>query len=1177
MNWTREQREAIDRRNANILVAAAAGSGKTAVLVERIKKLIIEDGVSIDRMLIVTFTNAAAAEMKEKIRAALYKEIEADPENSEKLRQQLNLLPRANISTFHAFALDVIRRFFYTADIEPSFSICDDAQRTILKEDAMDLLLESSFAEGSEAFYDFLGWYSDERNLNQIRELLDSAYNVLQSLPYPWQWLDEKIEALKLSPGEFAASPLMEQLWAYVGQALAEALEREEQAVGVLEEAGLDRLADKLRQEELPAYQAMIQAAGGQDFDQTRAAICSLSSVRLSAKKEEKEDYEPVKPLVSALRKRASAAVSDLKKLCFGEELSDQVLELNQTAPKAETLRRLLLDFDQIFADAKAERRLVDFNDIEHFCLEILESPDAAVYYRNKFQYIFIDEYQDTNILQEEIISRIKREDNLFMVGDIKQSIYKFRLAEPEIFRRKYEAYGADMDKSVKIDLNRNFRSKGPILDEINLIFGDLMEGYDAQAMLYKGVEYDGPHLYTPALRVVDMASVDDADEELAALRSAEIEALQVCRLIRENLGRTFFDHKMGCERTLRLSDIVVLMRGVKNYADIFVNALKESGIESFVDDSDGYFDTIEIEVFMNLLSVIDNKMQDVPLISVLHSEIFGFSAEELGRVRAACREGSYAEAFMTCASKGFPSGAASASGAAALDDGSERAEAAASDGAAADPLAEKCAAALSDLRRWKETAASMPLGKFIWSLLLETGYYLQMGTQPNGSQRQANLRALVDKAEAYSQTRQGSLYSFVRYIDAVKTRKVPMGQVKLVGENDDLVRIMTIHKSKGLEFPMVIVSGLGRRLNYTKMGRGVTLHKDLGLGMTLADFEGHWYKQTLLQRLIGKQIHREEYQEEIRILYVALTRAKDLLYLTGCVRDGAKFMENRDTGLIGDSCYLDMIGQVSDFQMVDANLLSPAGARRGQRCGNPMDWDIYDGEPSPEKQREILRRLDFVYPYEKSRTLKSKYSVTELNREGTQTAEITLAVPKFRQGEKKLTAAERGTVYHGLMERIDFGRACREGLPYIQQAAAEMAEREIFTQEELAAVDLSRLADFFRSGLGMRCAEAFDGGRLHRERPFNLLQELEGETIVVQGVIDCFFEEEGRLVLLDYKTNWIDLSKPFEQEAERLRGSYGKQIEIYRQALTAAAGLPVGEAYLYLFDIGREIKMQED
>lgn len=1172
MNWTREQQEAIDRRNANILVAAAAGSGKTAVLVERIKKLIIEDGVPIDRMLIVTFTNAAAAEMKEKIRAALYKEIEADPENSEKLRQQLNLLPRANISTFHAFALDVIRRFFYTADIEPSFSICDDAQRTILKEDAMDLLLESAFAEGSEEFYDFLGWYSDERNMYQIRELLDSAYSVLQSLPYPWRWLDEKIEDLKLSPEAFADSYLMDQLWEYVNASLTEAADQEEKAADALASAGLQRLAEKLQTEELPHYTAMAEAAARRDFENTRQLVCSLPGVRLAAKKDEKEDYEQVKPLVKALRDRASAAAKELKTLCFSEDLEDQIRELNQTAPKAETLRALLLDFDRIFADAKAERRLVDFNDIEHFCLEILEDSEAAAYYRNKFEYIFIDEYQDTNILQEEIISRVKREDNLFMVGDIKQSIYKFRLAEPEIFRRKYEAYGADHNTSVKIDLNKNFRSKKTIIDEINLIFSDLMEGYDEQAMLYAGVEYAGPHLFTPALRVVDMAGVDAGDEELAALRSAEIEALEVCRLIHENVGRTFFDHKTGCERPLRLSDIVVLMRGVKNYADIFANALRESGIESFVDDSDGYFDTMEIEVFMNLLSVIDNKMQDVPLISVLHSEIFGFSAEELGRVRAAFREGSYAGAFLQYASlsKGHPSGGIKTPETAALDD------------AADSSLAEKCAKALADLRRWKEMAASQPLGKFIWSLLLETGYYLQMGTQPGGSQRQANLRALVDKAEAYSESRQGSLYSFVRYIDAVKQRKVPMGQVKLVGENDDLVRIMTIHKSKGLEFPMVIVSGLGRRLNYTRMGRGVTLHKDLGLGMTLADFEGHWYKQTLLQRLIGRQIHREEYQEEVRILYVALTRAKDFLFLTGCVRDGEKFRENRDTGLTGDSCYLDMIGEVSDFQMVDPNQLSPAGAERRGRYGNPMDWDIYDGEPDAAKEREILRRLNFVYPHEKARTLKSKYSVTELNWEGRQTddqadqpvREITLAVPKFRQGERALTAAERGTVYHGIMERIDFARAAEEGEAYLKEAAEAMVQAGIFTEKEIKAVRLSRIADFFSSELGLRCASAFADGRLQRERHFNLLQKKEGETVIVQGIIDCFFEEDGEVVLLDYKTNWIDREKSFEEEAERLRSAYQEQIVIYKEALTQAAGLPVKEAYLYLLGMGKSIKM---
>lgn len=1163
MNWTKEQLEAIQRRNCNILVAAAAGSGKTAVLVERIKKLILEDGVSIDRMLIVTFTNAAASEMKEKIRSALYQEIEADPAHSERLRKQLALLPRANISTFHAFALDVIHRFFYAADIEPSFSICDDAQRTILKEDSMDLLLESWFEEDSQPFYDFLGWYAGERNLNQLRDLLDSAYNVLQSLPYPWRWLDQKIEALHLSADDFVKDPLMGKLWDFIDSTLEQALTLEKQAINLLDEAGLMRLAEKLRQEELPYYERMAINAGEKDFDGAGRIVNSLPTVRLSAKKEEKPDYESVKKSVSALRKRAASMLAELKKLCFSESLKEQIEELNQTASKAETLRKLLLDYHSLFTQAKAERHLVDFNDIEHFCLEILEDPEAASYYRNKFAYIFIDEYQDTNILQEEIISRVKRENNLFMVGDIKQSIYKFRLAEPEIFRQKYESYGADMDRCVKIDLNRNFRSKGAIIDEINLIFGDLMEGYDEQAMLYRGVEYDGPCLFTPALRVVDMSSIDETDEELADLRSAEVEALEVCRLVKENLGRIFFDHKAGRERALQLSDIVILMRGVKNYADIFYNALKDNGIESFVDDSDGYFDTMEIQVFMNLLSVIDNKMQDVPLISVLHSEIFGFSAEELGRVRAARPEGSYASAFITFASKGCPSDVPAEAEVTALNDDE-------------DPLKEKCAAALASIKKWKEKAASVPLGNFVWSLLLETGYYLRIGAMPGGSQRQANLRALVDKAESYSQSRQSSLYSFVRYIDAVKDRKVPMGQVKLVGENDNLVRIMTIHKSKGLEFPMVIVSGLGRRLNYTRMGRGITLHKDLGLGMTLADFEGHWYKQTLLQRLIGKQVHREEYQEEIRILYVALTRAKDFLYLTGCVKDGEKYLENRETGLGGDSCYLDMIGQVSDFQMVDANLLSPAAANRRMRYGNPMDWDIYDGTPDDRERWEITRRLDFVYPYEKARQLKSKYSVTEINRSADERGIYMpdLAVPKFRQNEKTLTAAERGTIYHGIMERIDFARAAEEGKPYLEEATEAMVQAGIFTEKEISIVHLSRIMDFFGTELGARCASAFAEGRLQRERHFNLLQRSEGEMVVVQGIIDCFFEEDGELVLLDYKTNWIDREKSFDEEADRLRGAYRDQIAIYSNALIQATGLPVKEAYLYLLGTGKSIKM---
>ncbi len=1155
MKWTTEQQRAIDERGKNILVAAAAGSGKTAVLVERIKKLIIEDGVSIDRMLIVTFTNAAAAEMKEKIRKALHQEIEEHPEHGSKMREQLALLSRANISTFHAFALEVIRRFFYEADVEPGFSICDDAQRTILKEDALDLLLEQWFAKDDEDFYEFLGWYGSDRNQNKIRTILDQTYNTLMAMPHPWQWLDEKIDELSLTPEQFKDSACMTRIWSLIITMLDKACASHERAIELLDEAGLERLRQKIEVEEQTLYHQMMLCAENRDLRGLEASIHGFKAVRLVAKKEEKPDYEPIKDTVAALRKRAAAGVSEIKSMIFDMPLEEQIEEMNQTVPKAEMLRELLLDFDHIFRLAKEEKRLVDFSDIEHFCLEILESGEAAKYYQQKFEHIFIDEYQDTNVLQEEIIGLIKRENNLFMVGDIKQSIYKFRLAEPEIFRDKYIRYQTD-DMSTKIDLNQNFRSKAAILKEINEIFDDVMEDYDEEAKLYPGVEYDGLYNYVPELKVVDAGSVDETDEELASLKNTELEALETVRLIKQNLGRKFFDHKLGAERSLRLRDMVILMRGTKNYADIFYQTLKSAGIDSFVDESDGYFDTIEIGVFMNLLSVIDNKQQDVPLISVLHSEIFKFSSLELGRVRADQKQGSFAKAFMAYAENG-----------------------------SRPTLRNKCKEALVSLEKWKAQSLSQPLSTFIWSLMLETGYYTEIGAMPGGSQRQANLRALVDKAESYMKERQTSLYSFVRYIDAVKVRKVPMGQVKLVGEQDELVRIMTIHKSKGLEFPMVIVCGMGRRLNYTKLGSGVSMHKDIGIGMTLADFGGHWYKQTLLQKLIARQVHQEEVQEETRILYVALTRAKDFLYMVGTVKDGEKYRETLTIDMAGESTYLDMVGETSLWEMVDANRLSPAKEENTRFKGNPLTDDIYDGKVSPAMREDILRRLNFVYPYENARTVKSKYSVTELNRleykssgavtegHGEKTS-MSLAVPKFRQGEKKLTAAEKGTIYHSMMEHLDFGRVSREGIVYVEREAKNMVDSEILTEEELKAVDLKKVMRFFEGSLGQRVAAAFDQGTVERERPFDLMETLEGEAIIIQGIIDCYFEEEDGIVLLDYKTNWIDMEKPFEEEAARLRNTYARQIEIYKKALETTLKKPVKEAYLYLFSAGKTVKL---
>ncbi len=1147
MKWTKEQQQAIDERGRNILVAAAAGSGKTAVLVERIKKLIIEDGVSIDRMLVVTFTNAAAAEMKEKIRKALHQEIEEHPQHGPKMRQQLALLPRANISTFHAFALDVIKKFFFEAEIEPGFSICDDAQRTILREEAMDLLLERWFAKDEPAFYDFLDWYGSDKNQDKVRNLLTETYNTLMAMPHPWQWLSENIKALSDKPEDFRQGKAMSYIWSLITDLLVQAVVLQEKAVDLLREEGLDRLAAKVEEGELPQYRHALKQAESRDWEALGETLAAYKGIKLVGNKEEKPVYETIKGTVAACRSKAAGKLGEIKEGFFTDSLEDQIMEMNQTAPKAEVLQELLLDFDQIFRLAKEEKRLMDFNDIEHFCLEILESGQAAEYYRNKFQHIFIDEYQDTNILQEEIIRLIKRENNLFMVGDIKQSIYKFRLAEPEIFREKYVSYQAD-PMSVKIDLNKNFRSKSLILKEINEIFQKVMDDYDEDAKLYPGVEYDGPHDYIPQLKVVDAGSVDEADEELASLKNAELEALEVVRLVKENVGRMFFDHKRGIERPLRLHDIVLLMRGTKNYADIFYQALKNSGIDSFVDESDGYFDTIEISVFMNLLSVIDNKQQDVPLISVLHSEIFKFSSLELGQIRAEKKKGSFAGAVVFYSNEGQDS-----------------------------TLREKCRKALERLEVWKERSLSQPLGHFVWGLMLETGYYLEMGAMPNGSQRQANLRALVDKAEGYMENRRVSLHSFVRYIDAVKTRKVPMGQVKLIGEQDDLVRIMTIHKSKGLEFPMVIVSGMGRYLNYSRGGSSIAVHKDVGVGMMLADYKGHWYKQTLLQKLIARQVHIEEVQEETRILYVALTRAKDFLFMTGTVKSEEKYRERLDVNMMGETSYLDMVGETSDMEIVDANIMSPTAAAKPQNRFSISSTDFFRTPVEEGLAAEVTKRLNFVYPYEKARQMKSKYSVTEINqagKSGKSEGTLTLAVPKFRQGEKVFSAAEKGTICHGIMERIDLNRGETEGREYLQAAAEEMVQRDIFTEEEMKAVDLGWIVTFFQSPLGGRAAEAFRQGRLERERPFDLLMNLEGEEVIVQGIIDCYFEEDDGIVLLDYKTNWIDPSKPFEEEEVRLRDSYRRQMEIYREALECTLKKPVKEAYLYLFSAGKAIKM---
>lgn len=1217
MNWTAEQARAIELREKNILVAAAAGSGKTAVLVERIKKLILEGECSIDRMLIVTFTNAAAAEMKEKIERAIEKEAEENPGQVRLLKQQLERLPLANISTFHAFALEVIRRFFYLINVDPNFKICDNVQQELLKEQALDELLKEYFDAESPEFLSFLNKYSGDRNELKFRQTVRKTFEVIQSLPEPFPWLSAAAGNLDSDFETFASGKIPQFI-------MEDASLRFEEALGSIlrfaEEA--ERLAHEGAAEITAAYvniaSELRDAARSRDFEALRALLSSVKMPSLLKKYFKPDDSHPqaeleeFKEKLEAARVPLKDAVTSLKKDFFYDSLASLHAEIRETFPDAAFFLKVMEDYRDIFAGLKKERGVVDFSDIEHFAFEILKDEEAASYYREKFAYIFIDEYQDSNLLQEALIARIKRENNLFMVGDVKQSIYKFRLAEPEIFQARYRDFADEQNRaeaegvqavSEKIDLNKNFRSKESVIRFINRVFDAAMPGYDENAALHLGDPFGHNCNFEPKLFLAETPWDEDSelDDELKTMIKAEKEALAAARIIKDSLGKTIFDSKRGIERPLEKGDIVILLRGIKNYGDIFYKTLSDNNLPAYVDDNDGYFDTMEINMFLSLLEIIDNEKQDIPLITVMRSEIWHFSVNELAGIRAACTERcSYHDAVLRYA-----------------EDGPDTV------------LRQKCRDALSDLAAWRQEARLIPLEELVWKLMLDTGFYIAMGAMPSGSRRQANLRALCDKALAYRKAQGGSLYSFVQYIDAVKQHKVAMGQVKMAAEGDDTIRIMTIHKSKGLEFPMVLLAGFCRRLNYTRPGSEIAVHKDIGIGFPLVNYEESWMKTTLIQNIIRVKLHREEVEEEKRILYVAMTRAKDILYILGMVDDFNEAVSALVKAAPGDSSYFSMCGrriyedpEARGYISNEALRALSEGTRRSAAQALAL---LEIGVESPignvRLSKDVERRLTFEYPFAADLKIKSKYAVSEIA--AGDEADISLSEPKSFKAHDKFTLAQIGTITHKVLEKIDFNSAFAGTDTHAKPAAEDMQEYvatliesmvrdEFLSKEEAETVNPKMIGRFIVSPLGLRMAAAAKAAAaqaaapqsirsqsaevppaaskstaaakeksgssdflgLQRERPFNLVLEQAGAQSIVQGIIDCFFEEEGELVLVDYKTTGVGSEGEFAARRESIRARYAMQIDLYRRALEAATGKHVKEAYLYLTNLGETIEM---
>lgn len=1157
--WTKEQEKAINTRGKNILVAAAAGSGKTAVLVDRIRKMVSEEGVPISEFLVVTFTKAAAAEMKEKLRNSIKGELAKEGisvDQSRYLRKQLVDVETANISTFHSFGLSVIKRFFYKLDMEPKLGVIEDAEMVLLQDQAMEQLLEKEFEEFRDDFVEFLDCYSGDRSFYRVMDIIKEGHKSLMSLPHPWEWMEDVIRETENLDKDFENT----ELWQWMRENLALNIERVlniYQAVyGTLSDAGYDKFAELIQSNEIDVFDRAYTLVSSSEEDpiSIHKKLRSLLDYKSSSIRpgEDEEYLTLVKPRVENLRKSASSLYDkNIKKPYLSYDLSDMLEATVKTAPALKTLYGLIRAFDEIYKELKREAQVIDFNDIEHYCLQILEDEEVRDYYRNHFSQIFIDEYQDTNFLQDAIISMIKRDHNLFMVGDIKQSIYRFRLAEPALFQEKYRDYkrqGEDGD-SIVIDLNENHRSKQPIIDYVNAVFEPIMEGYDEDAMLYCGDKYKGELNRDPIIRVVtnNDETPEDGEEELDNITK---EALLIGKIIKENLGKTFYDSKSDPPgpRPLEPRDIVILRRSIDAYAPTYRTILKGIGVEAQVQGEDGYFDTVEIGLFVDLLSVIDNSMQDVPLIGVLHSEIFGFTARELAEIRIAHKKDSFYDAFKSYMAKTDTE------------------------------LAERCRKAFDRILSWREMSRTMELPRFIWELMIESGTYAIMGALPNGGQRQSNLRELCNIANRYSLGRSAILYDFLKFIESIKVGNIKIPEAQEAMNIANAVQLMTIHKSKGLEFPMVILAGGSTSLSGKKSS--FYYHKDIGVGLDYVDKENHWRTKTLMQYLVSLRTEKENLDEMIRLLYVALTRAKDRLFITAYSKD-CSFVDAAENKVYNNKTFLEMMAPSVPYEIECTE--SPEEIFETET--NEVFEDI-DGDYLEQDEIDSINAiLTYEYPNLYARKLKSKYSVTELNKERAHKDEELIklrrsnAVP-MRDVPHRLSMAERGTVYHRIMEELSFadfdGMNQNDIESKVRSDIEGMVEGGILEDYEAKAIKPRKISDFFISNLGQRCIVADKNGLLEKERPFTLKVKKDSVDVLVQGIIDCYFHEAiedapgtYRTILLDYKSNWIDLSKPIEEEEERLRREYTGQMNLYKTALEKAGLGTIEETYLYLLDIG--------
>ncbi|MCZ8518709.1 MULTISPECIES: helicase-exonuclease AddAB subunit AddA [Paenibacillus] len=1370
--WTDDQWNAIAVRGHSMLVAAAAGSGKTAVLVERIIRRIADesDPVDVDRLLVATFTKAAAAEMRHRIAEALEKALNANPE-SEHLRKQLALIPRASITTLHSFCMEVIQRHYQRVGLDPGFRIANETETALMRQDLLEDLLEEKYGASPEddPFWLLADSFSGDKSDDALFKLIQRLYDDSRSHPWPEDWLQD-CAAMFTSAELTEENPWVSSLKAYLRVELqgAQALLEEAEETAMLP-SGPDPYLANL-QDDLAVVRGLRGKAEASSWAELYEAFQMASFGKLKACKGDGYDKE-LQERVKELRGEAKDRIADLKEELFSRTPEQYAAELRTVAPLMKLLVDVVLEFGGRFRKAKLAKGLVDFADLEHYCLRILcgegagpgglTPSAAALEYREQFVEVLLDEYQDTNRVQEAIVELIARETpgNRFMVGDVKQSIYRFRLAEPGLFQEKYKSYLLDgTQPGQRIDLARNFRSRRQVVDGTNYIFRQLMsEGvgeidYDERAELAYGAGYPDPapgsEDFSADLVLIDRsagesagdaggdeaerpgkeegAAADDLAAEAAELEAVQLEARYIAQRIRHMMamdgGKKLQVYDKGSQgtRDVAFRDIVILLRATQQWGPVLIEELRGLGIPAYAELNTGYFTAVEVQMLLSLLQIIDNPYQDIPLASVLRSPIAGLEDEELAHIRICRPHGSFYDAVRAYARQetldaegaakpaadeeaagttGIPpagesvvgasgsllSAAASESGedapypASASD--SKRLDSARSDLTRSDSetplptrldfneeppceqdggfarreeLQAKLLHFLGRLRTWRAFAQQGSVADLIWRIYRETKVLDFVGGLPGGGQRQANLRALYDRARQYENTSFRGLFRFLRFIERMQRSGGDLGAARALGEQEDVVRIMTIHKSKGLEFPVVFVAGLNKGFNRRDLTDPFLLHKELGFGPKLTDTEHRVSYPTLPWLAIKRKIGMEMLAEEMRVLYVALTRAREKLILVASVRSAEKlakswtrFVRHKDARLPDDALakarnYLDWVGPAV-IRHPDAEMLRAAAdtdfEHRPFLDGESSRWnvrlirgDLFAGmaqaaageadfseerweqvqryEPVEGTERyeaEVWRRLDWTYPGAGASQVLSKTSVTELKRlsehhklletlseepsptlwgeadgrQGTIAAgelaesgtgpgyyrPVIVRRPRFLEQEQS-NAAERGTVFHSVMQQIPLKPAPTE--EQIRETLAAMVARELLTPAQMDMVDPAVILSFFGSVLGARLQQAV---RIHREVPFSCamraadvnpsVEDLpEDETVMLQGVIDCLIDEGDGLVLLDYKTDRLKGGSP-----QAAAGRYKMQLELYARAVEKIWKRPVTAKYIFLFD----------